>query len=261
MIKKDFNVSNGHLYSLLETKDYGEIVFGCPPGIVKEFLRLKKPLPSKYVISSQTFCDNLNNFDFEFIVYSYLFTRAAGSVVSVYCLPEQEKRFRDILNETLFGPRFDQLLESQSNKLLNEKCLDAKGRKNLQIFLRKNVAKNKSISILFDNLLREHNNEAQISKHLKKFIEDKVLSKNQSILNSGIKNLSKKLTKIYLQCAQLQKEFDLFSLAKERDRNSFISKTVKFHHIGKSNICILDGLKNKVGQTLQTLSGGTNETE
>jgi len=243
--KNDFKVRNGHLYSYLETKDYGEIVFGCPPGIVKEFLRLKKPLPSKYVISSQTFCDNLNNFDFEFIVYSYLFTRAAGSTVSAYCLPEQEKRFRDILNETLFGPKFGQLLESQSNKLLNEKCLDAKGRKNLRIFLRKNVAKNKSISILFDNLLREHNSEPQISKQLKQFIEDKVLSKNQSILNSGIKNLSKKLTKIYLQCAQLQKEFDLFSLAKERNRNSFISKTVKFHHIGKSNICILDGLKDK----------------
>ena len=245
MSKKDFNVSNGHLYSHLETKDYGEIVFGCPPGIVKEFLRLKKPLPSKYVISSRTFCDNLNNFDFEFIVYCYLFTRAAGSAVSAYCLPEQEKRFRDILNETLFGPRFDQLLESQSNKLLNEKCLDAKGKKNLQIFLRKNVAKNKSISILFDNLLREHNSEPQISKQLKQFIEDKVLSKNQSIFNSGIKNLSKKLTKAYLQCAQLQKEFDLFSLAKETDRNSFISKTVKFHHMNKSNICILDGLKNK----------------
>jgi len=209
MNKKDFSIRNGKLYSYLETKDYGEIVFGCPPGIVKEFLRLKKPLPSKYVIPSRTFCDNLNNFDFEFIVYSYLFTRAAGSSVSAYCLPEQEKRFRDILNETLFGPRFDQLLESQSNKLLNEKCLDAQGRKNLQIFLRKNVAKNKRISILFDNLLREHNTAPQISKQIQQFIQDKVLSKNQSILNSGIKNLSKKLTKIYLQCAQLQKEIDL----------------------------------------------------
>jgi len=71
MSKKDFNVSNCHLYSYLETKDYGEIVFGCPPGIVKDFLRLKKPLPSKYVISSRTFCDNLNNFDFEnkFMIY------------------------------------------------------------------------------------------------------------------------------------------------------------------------------------------------
>ena len=41
MRKKDFNVSNGKLYSLLETKDYGEIVFGCPPGIVKEFIKTK----------------------------------------------------------------------------------------------------------------------------------------------------------------------------------------------------------------------------
>ncbi len=92
MSKNDFKIRNGHLYSYLETKDYGEIVFGCPPGIVKEFLRLKKPLPSNYIISSQTFCDNLNNFDFEFIVYSYLFTSAAGSTVSAYCLPEQEKK-------------------------------------------------------------------------------------------------------------------------------------------------------------------------
>ena len=119
MSKSEFNVCNGNHYCYMKTKDYGEIVFGCPPGIVKEFLRLKKPLPSKYIISSKTFCDNLNNFDFEFIVYSYLFTRASGSSVSAYCLPEQEKRFRDILNETLFGPRMDQLLESQSNKLLN----------------------------------------------------------------------------------------------------------------------------------------------
>ena len=147
MSKKDFNVSNGKLYSLLETKDYGEIVFGCPPGIVKEFIKTKKPLPSKYVIPSQTFCDNINNFDFEFIVYSFLFTRAPGSTVSAYCLPEQEIRFRNILNETLFGPRFSQLLESQSSKLLNEKCLNEKERKNLRRFLRKNVAKNKKISI------------------------------------------------------------------------------------------------------------------
>ena len=84
MSKKDFNVSKGKLYSLLETKDYGEIVFGCPPGIVKEFIKTKKPLPSKYVIPSQTFCDNINNFDFEFIVYSFLFTRAPGSIVSAY---------------------------------------------------------------------------------------------------------------------------------------------------------------------------------
>ena len=245
MSKKDFNVSNGKLYSLLETKDYGEIVFGCPPGIVKEFIKAKKPLPSKYVIPSQTFCDNINNFDFEFIVYSFLFTRAPGSIVSAYCLPEQEIRFRNILNETLFGPRFSQLLESQSSKLLNEKCLNEKGGENLRRFLRKNVAKNKKISILFDNLLREHSSESHVSRHIKKFIEDEILSKNQSILDSKIKNLSKKLTEIYIQCAQLQKELDLFSLAKERDRDSFVSKTVKFHHMGKSNSCILNGLKNR----------------
>jgi hypothetical protein len=245
MSNNDFRVRHGKLYSYLETKDYGEIVFGCPPGIVKEFLRLKKPLPSKYIISSETFCDNLNNFDFEFIVYSYLFTRSPGSVVYAYCLPEQEKRFRSILNETLFGPRFDQLIESQSNKLLNEKCLNTKDKKNLRIFLRQNFAKNKTISILFDNLLQEHSSQPIISKELQKFIEEKLLSKKKNILNTGIKNLPQKLTKIYQQCAQFQKELDLFSLTKEKDRNSFISKTVKFYHLEKSNSVLINGLENK----------------
>ena len=245
MSNKDFRVCHGKLYSYLETKDYGVIVFGCPPGIVKEFLRLKKPLPSKYIISSETFCDNLNNFDFEFIVYSYLFTRTPGSVVYAYCLPEQEKRFRNILNETLFGPRFDQLIESQSNKLLNEKCLNTQDKKNLRIFLRQNFAKNKTISILFDNLLQEHSSQPIISKELQKFIEEKLLSKKKNILNVGIKNLPQKLTKIYQQCAQLQKELDFFSLAKEKDRDSFISKTVKFYHMEKSNSLLINGLKNK----------------
>ena len=68
------------------------------------------------------------------------------------------------------GQGLGQLLESQSNKLLNEKCLDKQRRKKtFEDFLRKNVAKNKSISILFDNLLREHNSEPQISKQLKQF--------------------------------------------------------------------------------------------
>ena len=245
MNNNDFKVRHGKLYSCLETKNYGEIVFGCPPGIVKEFLRLKKPLPSKYIISSETFCDNLNNFDFEFIVYSYLFTRTPGSVVYAYCLPEQEKRFRNILNETLFGPRFDQLIESQSNKLLNEKCLNTQDKKNLRIFLRQNFAKNKTISILFDNLLQEHSSQPIISKELQKFIEEKLLSKKKNILNVGIKNLPQKLTKIYQQCAQLQKELDFFSLAKEKDRDSFISKIVKFYHMEKSNSVLINGLKNK----------------
>ncbi len=245
MNKKNFSVRNGKLYSLLETKDFGEIVFGCPPGIVKEFLRINKPLPSKYVIPSQTFCDNLNNFDFEFIVYSYLFTRAAGSVVYAYCLPEQEKRFRNILNETLFGPKFNQLIESQSNTLLNEKCLSKKDKKNLRTFLKNNLAKSKTISTLFGNLLREHSSQPRISNELQQFIEEKLLFKKKFPLNTSIKNLSQKLTKIYQQCAQVQKELDLFSLTKEKDQNSFISKTVKFHHINKSNVILINGLKNK----------------
>ena len=123
--------------------------------------------------------------------------------------------------------------------------MNEKDRESLSSFLRKNIARNKSISILFDNLLRDHSSESQVSKHFKQFFEDEILPKNQSILNSGIKNFSKKLTKIYLQCAQIQKECQLFSLAKERDRNNFISKTVKFQHLEKSGFFLINSLKDK----------------
>ena len=245
MNKKNFNVRNEKYYSLLETKDYGEIVFGCPPGIVKDFLRIKKPLPAQYIIPSKIFCDNLNNFDFEFIVYSFLFSKAPGSTVSVYCLPEQEKRFRTILNETLFGPKFRQLLESQSYKLLNENLLNEESKKNLHKFLIKGLATNKDISLLFDNLVSAHESKLKINNEIKNFIDDEILCKTPLILNNNIKNLSKKLTKIYIQCAQLKKELDLFSLAKEKDRNSFISNLIKFNYINKSNFCILNSVSNK----------------
>ena len=114
MNKDNFSIYNGKNYSVLKTKNYGEIVFGCPPDIIKEFIKLKKPLPSKYVFPSHTFKKGRNNFDFEFIIYSYLFTRAKGNTISAYCRPTQEKRFRAILNETLFGPRFDQIIEAQN---------------------------------------------------------------------------------------------------------------------------------------------------
>ena len=110
MSKEDFNLHKGANYSILTNQYYGEIVFGFPPDIVKEFIKLKRSLPSKYVFPLRTFHNGKNNFDFEFIVYSFLFTRAKGNTVSAFCRPEQEKQFRKILNETLFGPRFDQLL-------------------------------------------------------------------------------------------------------------------------------------------------------
>ena len=129
--------------------------------------------------------------------------------------------------------------------MLNEKCLNEEDKKKLQNLITKNITNNKSISILFASLLREHSSELKINKHIKQFIEDKILPKTPSLANIRIKNLSKKLTKIYIQCAQLQKEFDLFSLAKERNRNSFISKIIKFHHTKQTGVFIINGLKDK----------------
>jgi len=245
MNNKDFTIRKGRNYSVLSTRDYGEIVFGCPPGIVKEFIKQKRPLPSKYIFPLNTFHNGQNNFDFEFIFYSFLFTRAQGNMVSAYCRPEQEKRFRKILNETLFGPRFDQLLEAQNHKILNRKDFNEKDRRNFKILLQKGIAQNKKLFNLFESNLKIHASETSIRKIIKVFFDNKIIPKQKWLLKKNIASLSTKLTGNYIQCAQLRKEFELFLLATEEKRDEFISQTIKFYHIDKSGTVYIKAEQNK----------------
>ena len=244
MNTKTFNVTKGDHYSLLETKSYGEIVFGCPPDIVKEFMRAKKPLPSKYVFPSKTFNDGQNHFDFEFIIYSFLFTRAKGSIVNAYCRPTQEKQIKAILNETLFGPRFDQIIEAQNYKLINNKKFSSVDKKRFKLFQHKYIAKNNILARLFNDLIKDHASNLNLTKAIKKYFEDNILAKQKWLNKKHITSLSLELTKNYLLCAQLRKEMQLFSLSKESQRNKFISKIINFHHISASGLFFIPDKNN-----------------
>ena len=244
MNTKTFNVTKGDHYSLLETKSYGEIVFGCPPDIVKEFMRAKKPLPSKYVFPSKTFNKGQNHFDFEFIIYSFLFTRAKGSTVHAYCRPAQERQIKAILNETLFGPRFDQIIEAQNYKLTNEKSFSNVDKKRFKLFQHKYIAKNNPLAKLFNDLIKKHASNLVLTKTIKKYFEDNIIAKQKWLNKIHITNLSLKLTKNYILCAQLRKEMQLFSLSKESQRNKFISKIINFHHISTSGLFFIPDKNN-----------------
>ena len=68
---KGYKIRKGYNYRVLEVEGFDPICFGCPPGIVKEFNRRSDVLPSKYVLPIRTFVQGKNNFDFEFIVYTF----------------------------------------------------------------------------------------------------------------------------------------------------------------------------------------------
>jgi len=98
---------------------------------------------------------------------------------------------------------------------------------------------------VFDRLLIDYSSESIVMRKIKQFFEDKILPEQSWLLKKNIKNLSLKLSKSYLLCAQLRKEFQLFLLAKESERNKFISKTIKFHHLDKSGFFHIYGKNNK----------------
>ena len=184
---KDFKIISGKNYKVLRTQEFGDIVFGCPPGIVKDFALRGENLPSKYVIPFRTFVKGRNNFDFEFIVYSFLFVKGKKERLSIFCMPGQEERFRIILSETLFGPTFLNMLRAQFRKIPIQNKFSAKESKQFDTFLKK-LSKNKRFFESYDLNLKEHTSEKQITEDIKNGF-DKLLKETQWLARKKVKNL------------------------------------------------------------------------
>jgi CRP-like cAMP-binding protein len=240
---KDFNIISGKNYKVLRTQEFGDIVFGCPPGIVKDFALRGEELPSKYVIPFRTFVKGRNNFDFEFIVYSFLFVKEKKKKLSIFCMPGQEDRFRIILSETLFGPTFLNMLQAQFQKIPIQNKFSEKELKQYDIFIGK-LSKNKSFFESFDFNLKEHNNEKQVSDDIKSCF-DKLLKETSWLANKKIKNLSLQFTQNFLICAQLKREMGLFTLARESQRKEFIDRIVDFYYFDEDWGVTVKGVNDK----------------
>ena len=71
--EKAFKIFKGQNFRILSIPGFPDIAFGCPPGLLKEVKARKQALPSHYVIPLRTFVKGRNHFDFEFIIYTFLF--------------------------------------------------------------------------------------------------------------------------------------------------------------------------------------------
>lgn len=240
---REFNIVKGHNYRILEARGFDSIVFGCPPGMVKDFARNDRPLPRHYVIPIRTFIKGKNNFDFEFIIYSFLFFKKRKLKISVYCSRDQKTRFKNILNETLFGPRFRYLLQAQFRKFCVRKKFSPRDLERFDTFLSR-MAADKKLFNRFSHLLKIHAGDPAITRTIREYFEE-LIQGERWLKQKKIPRLAGDLAHHYIICAQLKKEMDLFSLADEKGRDRFLNNLIDFYELDLDKSVTVPGKKDK----------------
>jgi CRP-like cAMP-binding protein len=245
---KGHSIYKGYNFRVLEVRGFDPICFGCPPGIVKDFNRRSQALPSKYVLPIRTFVQGKNNFDFEFIVYTFLFARPSNEKIMVYCTSGQRERLKSILQETLFGPDFRNLIHAQFRRFGRESGFTDAELKRYEQFLNR-VAESKKPFDLYSRLLKYNTPDRQIQSAIREYFETLIHSK-QWLMNKSHSRTASLFARNYITCAQLKKEMDLFSIAKEKKPDEFISSLIDFQLFNKQNeVMIADA--GKQGKTLK----------
>ena len=87
----------------VSTKRRGEVLIGCPPEIIKWFIRRERPIPSIIVLPKDFLIDHTLNVEPEFPVYGNFFVqRKRATIIGT---GTQLRRLRTILRESFLGPR------------------------------------------------------------------------------------------------------------------------------------------------------------
>ncbi len=241
--QKAFKIFKGQNFRILDFPGFPNVAFGCPPGLIKEVKARKQNLPSHYVIPLRTFVKGRNHFDFEFIIYTFLFFKEKKEKVTIYCNADQRKRFKIILSETLFGPSFSNLLDAHFRKFSSTHFAGSKSEKHFASFTKKLGSDKKIFSLLADSL-KEHDSEKVRLKKIREQIA-KEIKKRPSLANKKIARLEHVLTQGYLKCAKLKREFDLFSLSEEEHREQFIDDITEFHIFDKNGSVMIASENDK----------------
>ena len=165
------SIYKGYNFRVLTIKGFEPICFGCPPGIVKDFSRRSETLPSRYVLPIRTFVQGRNNFDFEFIVYTFLFARPANEKIMVYCTSDQRDRLKSILQETLFGPTFSNMIHAQFRRFGLDNGFTSTELKRYDKFLN-HVAESRKPLDLYNQLLKYNAPDRQIQFKIRACFEN-----------------------------------------------------------------------------------------
>jgi CRP-like cAMP-binding protein len=240
---KEHSIYKGYNFRVLKVKGFDPICFGCPPGIVKDFSRRSEVLPSKYVLPIRTFVQGKNNFDFEFIVYTFLFARPSNEKIEVYCTADQRARLKSILHETLFGPDFSNMIHAQFRRFGRDNRFTDTELKRYRQFLDQ-VAESKKLLDLYSRLLKYNTPDRKIQAEIRSSFEILMRGK-QWLMNKSNSRTASLFARNYITCAQLQKEMDLFSISKEKNKDEFICSLIEFQIFNKQNTVTIEAAGNR----------------
>lgn len=163
---------------LLKTRYFGDLLFGCPPDIVKALLK-EKSVSNTCVLTLRTLRKGRNMIDVEFLLYLAMFFVKSKSKLNLICTAEQRRRVRTILKESLFCPSPRQLMRS----LLPPGCLIERRRPKRLPRLpgaAPDVDEHKALDVLSDRLedsaqLKKAFDEAMAGHHSEKGVVSAVL--------------------------------------------------------------------------------------
>jgi CRP-like cAMP-binding protein/ribonuclease BN (tRNA processing enzyme) len=88
---------------LVSTRRVGDILFGCPPEIIKWFIGRKRPIPSIVVLPKNFLIDNRLNVEPEFLIYGNFFLQKRR--LTIIGTGDQLRRIKRIFRESFLGPR------------------------------------------------------------------------------------------------------------------------------------------------------------
>ena len=237
--RKNYSIYRGYNFRVLKMKGFEPVCFGCPPGIVKDFGRRAENLPSRYVLPIRTFVQGKNNFDFEFIVYTFLFDKPSHEKITIYCTADQQARLKSILQETLFGPTLKNLLHAQFRRFSRESGFTKTELKKFHLFLDQLAESRKPID-LYSRLLKYNASDRRIQSEVRSYFET-VVRKKKWLADKTNSRILSRFARNFITCAQLKKEMELFSLAKEKNQNDFIDTLIEFQCFNKQNTVTLKG--------------------
>ena len=93
----------------------GNILFGCPPEVLKFILLKKLPMPEAVVLPSQLYHQSCSQVALEFPFYHFLFVQRGpdrGHKFRVFAKINQCKRISEMLRVTIYGPTKDEMINS-----------------------------------------------------------------------------------------------------------------------------------------------------
>lgn len=234
--------TNSTNFILVQDEDTGDIIFGCPPEVVKYFNSKKRPIPSNIVIPQRTFRRGKNYFDLEFVAYSIIFSKRSSRRINIVCSESQQERIRIVLQEALFGPVFKNVFQPFLFELLSEYDFDDFGEQqttSLKGFT-ETIAANADIFLQFKKIVAQKLDRFEIVSKMQPLLRSQIIKEMQWVATFP-EDISRLITEAYVKAGLLKNEMNVFSICPENEQDKFINNFIHFHHFDKEGEVMLEG--------------------